>query len=318
MERNPLNTPFFSIIIPVYNRESRLPKALDSLAAQTFKNFETIVVDDCSTDNSFEVATKHPLDNKKVIRNERNQERCITRNNGITIAKGTYICFLDSDDHHLPEHLQELYTFIQKKDCPEAFFFSNAYNEFEDGSREERYCPELEQYNPYAYFLRYTVNPQRWAVHRNVISKHLFDPNINICEDMDVSLRIVKSGTPIFQLNKRTTCYVAASDSFTHGDARKWERELDALRKIFRRRELKGELPIKERWRLLSMCHFHLASKSFVEQNGPTPFWKHALLSLLLYPKGYNGKTTWPLFVMMVYELPFVGNWIRNIRSKKG
>jgi hypothetical protein len=149
------------------------------------------------------------------------------------------------------------------------------------------------------------------------MSKHLFDPEINICEDMDVSLRMVRSGTPIFQLDKRTTCYVAASDSFTHGDSRKWERELDALQKIFRRGELNGKLPIKERWRLLSMCHFHLASKAF-DENGSVPFWKNAFRSLYLYPKGYNGKTTWPLFVMMVYELPVVGSWIRNIRNKNG
>lgn len=306
--------PFFSVIIPVYNRESRLPKALDSLAAQTFKNFETIVVDDCSSDNSFEVATKHPLGNKKVIRNERNQERCITRNNGITIAKGTYICFLDSDDHHLPEHLQELYTFIQKKDCPEAFFFSNAFNEQENGKRGERYCPTLSGVDPIVYFLRYTVNPQRWAVHQKVISKHLFDPNINICEDMDVSLRIANTGVPVYQLEKRTTCYVAAEDSFTQSDSQKWERELQALKKIFDRAELKGKLPSKERWRLLSMCHYHLASKAF-ESNGSKLFWHHAIRSLLLFPNGYNGKTLKPLLVMILYSIPILGVIFKALRT---
>ena len=241
----------------------------------------------------------------------------MTRNNGIKNSIGEYIAFLDSDDQHCPEHLQELHGLIIARNKPEAFFFSNAYNKFEDGSIAERHCPTFTEYNPYSYFLHYTVNPQRWAVHRNIMSKHLFDPNINICEDMDVSLRMVNSGTPIFQLNKRTTYYVAASDSFTHGDARKWERELDSLGKIFSRKELKGKLPLIERWRLLSMCHFHLATKAF-EQNGSIQFWKHAFSSLFLYPQGYNGETTWPLFVMMVYELPVLGNWIRSIRSKKG
>lgn len=307
------DTPFFSMIMPVYNRAARVESAVVSVNNQTFTDWELIIVDDCSTDNTWEVLQQFKSEKVRLLRNEKNAERCITRNNGIREAKGAYITFLDSDDYHLPEHLQELYLFIQEKRCPEAFFFTNAFNEQENGNRGERYCPTLSGVDPLVYFLRYTVNPQRWAVHQKVIAKHLFDPNINICEDMDVSLRIANTGVPVYQLEKRTTCYVAAKDSFTQSDSQKWERELQALKKIFDRAELKDKLPLKERWRLLSMCHFHLASKAF-EQHGSAPFWKHAFPSLFLYPPGYNGKTTWPLFVMMVHRLPFIGNFVRTIK----
>ncbi|MCB9187612.1 MAG: hypothetical protein H6601_12810 [Flavobacteriales bacterium] len=147
------------------------------------------------------------------------------------------------------------------------------------------------------------------------MSKHLFDPNINICEDMDVSLRIVNSGVPIFQLARFTTFYVAASDSFTHGDLKKWERELDALKKIFNRPELQGKLQLRERWRLLSMCHYHLAIKAF-EKDVLLTFWHHALLSFFLYPRGYNGKTMKPLAVMMLYSIPILGRMFKAIRNQ--
>src|SRR5574344_408828 len=113
---------FFSIIIPLYNREARITRTLDSLCSQTFQDFETIIVDDASTDNSYNVALAYELQNKTVIRNEKNSERCVTRNRGIEIAQGQYICFLDSDDYHLPTHLQTLYNAIQEKQFPQAFF----------------------------------------------------------------------------------------------------------------------------------------------------------------------------------------------------
>jgi glycosyltransferase involved in cell wall biosynthesis len=278
--------------------------------AQTFTDFETIVVDDASTDCSYEIALQHPLPNKNVLRNERNQERCITRNRGIEAARGQYICFLDSDDYHLPDHLQNLHAFIQKKGEPEAFFFTNAWDETAEGIRTERHCPDLEGTDPYTYFLRYTVNPQRWAVHRNLIRTHLFDPAVTICEDMDTSLRMVAAGVPVYQLKERTTVYVAAPDSFTHGAPDKWERELFNLEKIFSRPEFNAKLPRKEKNRLRSMCRYHLAVKAF-GQGRKGAVWSEGLRSFLLYPPGYNGRTNRPLAVMLLYTIPLLGDFIR-------
>ena len=144
---------------------------------------------------------------------------------------------MDSDDYHLPEHLEKLYVFIQSKQDKEAFFFTNAWDETEEGVRSERNCPLVEELetevNLYKYFLRYTVNPQRWCVHRSIFEKVKFDPEVTICEDMYTSLRIVNEGFPVYQLNERTTVYVAAADSFTHGDTQKCEKELFYLKRIF-------------------------------------------------------------------------------------
>lgn len=305
-----MSEPFFSLIIPVYNRANRISKAVESIFEQSFTDWELIIVNDASTDNTAQIINSIVNSKVKVIHNATNLERCISRNLGIAAARGNYICFLDSDDYHLTNHLSELYKSICEKKMPEALFFTNAYDESEDGIRSERLCPDFIGINPYEYFLRFTVNPQRWAVHKNVFKKVRFDPQVTICEDMDTSMRILAAGFDVFQVKMRTTVYVAAADSFTHGDSNKAAKELFYLKRIFTRRELHGKLPLIPRLRLKSMCHYHIAIKMQKDRKILQMYW-HILISFFQYPKGYNGKTLLPMAVMLVYELPLVGKFIK-------
>jgi glycosyltransferase involved in cell wall biosynthesis len=296
--------PFFSIIIPLYNREKTISRAIESILNQTFQDFEIIVVDDCSTDHSAEIVHKlKVLDARiKYINNEINQERCISRNKGIQIALGKYICFLDSDDYHLPIHLETFYHKILEKKEPKAFLFTSAWNETEDGIRSERVCPEIGTMNLYHYFLNYTVNPQRWCVERSVARSILFDPEIVICEDLDFSLRTVQSGIQIIQIPLQTTVYVASADSFTHGDSLKWEKELFYLKRIFSKTNLKKNLPVKDVKRLLSMCYYFLAQKNFNKKNRFKTI-KFSLLSITIYPIGYKKRIFKDLVVMVIKSI---------------
>jgi len=306
---------FFSIIIPVYNREKYILKAVESVFNQTFTNWELIIVNDASTDATAAVISNIKNPKVVILHNVQNLERCVSRNLGIKAAKGKYICFLDSDDYHLPDHLESLHTFIKAKDEPIALFFSNAHDESTEGIRNDRLCPPFEQFNPYTYFLTYTVNPQRWAVHRKLLEHVKFDPDVTICEDMDTSLRMIGAGYKAYQLEKRTTVYVAAPDSFTHGDSRKAEKELFYLNKIFNKKELKNKLPLFPKWRLLSMCHYHLAVQA-QQKKQIIKMYQHIMFSFLYYPKGYNGKTNLPMLVMFIYEFPVIGKVLKFLRSK--
>ena len=298
--------PFFSIIIPLYNREKTISRAIESILNQTIQDFEIIVVDDCSTDCSAEIVHKlKVLDARiKYIKNEINQERCISRNKGIQIALGKYICFLDSDDYHLPIHLETFYHKILEEKEPKAFLFTSAWNESEEGVRSERVCPEIGTMNLYHYFLNYTVNPQRWCVERSVATSILFDPEIVICEDLDFSLRTVQAGIQIIQIPLQSTVYVASADSFTHGDSQKWEKELFYLKRIFSKSNLKKSLPREDVKRLLSMCYYHLSSKSHRSQQRRKTIY-FALKSLFLFPKGYKSGIRKDLFVLILVSVPF-------------
>ncbi|MFV0208657.1 glycosyltransferase [Empedobacter falsenii] len=87
-----------SIIIPVYNAEVFVDKCLKSVKSQTFKNFEVIVINDGSNDKSLEIINVFSEDSRFVIINQENQGVSKTRNKGLDLAKGQYICFVDSDD----------------------------------------------------------------------------------------------------------------------------------------------------------------------------------------------------------------------------
>ncbi len=97
--------PRVSVIIPTYNRASLISQAIDSVLAQTFKDYEIIVIDDGSTDNTQEIRKK--FDGRINTICQANQGIAQTRNQGIRQAQGSYIAFLDSDDFWTPEKLQE-------------------------------------------------------------------------------------------------------------------------------------------------------------------------------------------------------------------
>jgi len=100
-----MTNPAVSIIIPTYNREKLIIKALDSIFAQTFNDFEILIIDDASTDNTKEVIESLANPKIKYFRLEKNSGQCVARNYGIKRASGEFIAFLDSDDEWLPEKL---------------------------------------------------------------------------------------------------------------------------------------------------------------------------------------------------------------------
>jgi glycosyltransferase involved in cell wall biosynthesis len=117
----------FSIIVPTYNRANLILKTLDSVFAQTYTHYEVIVVDNASTDNTLEVLA--PLEQQgkiKVLKLEHNQERSVSRNNGMAAAKGDFLTLLDSDDLMYPDNLADAREYILAN--PESRFFHNLYH----------------------------------------------------------------------------------------------------------------------------------------------------------------------------------------------
>lgn len=98
--------PRVSVIIPVFNRADLISEAIDSVLAQTYRDFEIIIVDDGSTDNTLRVLSDYKAHNNVRVISQRNQGQAIARNTGIQASKGVLIAFLDSDDLWLPEKLQ--------------------------------------------------------------------------------------------------------------------------------------------------------------------------------------------------------------------
>ncbi|MBS3739186.1 glycosyltransferase family 2 protein [Mesohalobacter halotolerans] len=117
--------PFFSVIIPLYNKADFILNTLNSVQKQTFKDFEVIIVNDGSTDNSFEVA-KNLNDERFRVVSQENQGASSARNRGVNLASANWIALLDADDIWYENHLEQLYETIQK--LKNVDLVSNAYH----------------------------------------------------------------------------------------------------------------------------------------------------------------------------------------------
>lgn len=125
----------FSIVIPLYNKSYSVKRCIDSVLSQSYKNFEIIVVNDGSSDESLSIVENmYGIEiNKKLIRiiNQNNQGVSIARNNGVAASQSNYICFLDADDEWLPNFLESMAGLIN--DYPNAALYTLAYNIQKEG-----------------------------------------------------------------------------------------------------------------------------------------------------------------------------------------
>lgn len=112
--------PKISVIIPIYNTAEYLPRCLDSVLRNTYRNLEVICVNDGSTDNSLEVIKRYAEEDPRVmVVNKENTGVSAARNTGLDMATGAFIAFIDSDDWVHPQYFELLY-YVQKKnnaDC---------------------------------------------------------------------------------------------------------------------------------------------------------------------------------------------------------
>ena len=109
-------TPYFSVIVPMYNVQRYIKLCINSILNQTFKDFEIIIVDDASTDNSYKICSELYGKNEKVriIRHEKNKGPGSSRNTGIKNARGKYIYFVDSDDLIMVDTLEKIHSVAEK------------------------------------------------------------------------------------------------------------------------------------------------------------------------------------------------------------
>lgn len=185
--------PLITVIIPTYNREKTICRAIDSVLRQSYKRLELLVVDDCSLDNTVEVVRTYKDERIRLIRLSKNCGANVARNRGIYEAKGEYIAFQDSDDEWMIDKLsiQLEYMINQNKKvcyCPYILHDNNEIRilprNAEDKEMYENGVVEiLKQKN--------VISTQTIIFHKSIIDKTgIFDETLSRLQDYEFAIRL--------------------------------------------------------------------------------------------------------------------------------
>ena len=196
-----MSKPFFTVIIPTYNREKLLPRAIESVLAQTKQDFEIIVVDDGSQDNTKELVKKY-----KTIRYyvKEHEGVAAAKNFGIYKAKGEFITFLDSDDAYLPQHLKTRKEFLKEYDI--------VYNGFKTIGNE--YVPDY--FNPDKLIhVNKIVLGATFFIKKQVFQKIGKFKLLSYSEDTEFFYRAKAEKIKMLPVENKTYLYYRTQDSIT-------------------------------------------------------------------------------------------------------
>lgn len=177
-----------SVIITCYNHGQYLARAIESVLKQNYQNFEIIVVDDGSTDNTAQISENY-TDVKYVYQS--NQGLSAARNTGIDHSSGVYISFLDADDWFLPGALSANLTYLMQN--PELAFVSGGYVRINEQNEITNKTTHVVDKDHYCHLLRagnFIVMHAAVLYRRRVFDEFRFDVSLKACEDYDIYLKI--------------------------------------------------------------------------------------------------------------------------------
>ncbi len=255
--------PYVSVVIPSYNSASLLGDALGSVLAQTYQDYEIIVVDDGSTDNTRHVVESFQRSNIKYLF-QPNQGPPVARNTGIRASSGRLIAFLDSDDLWLPSKLEMQVKAMEAS--PQAglaycdMFLYDMKQEAVVGPpfllRSQRPPPRGEVFNELSF--RFFGHPSTIMVRKQVFDKiGLFDETLRYCDDFDMLFRIASRYE--FELVPDPLVKYRFHDGQLSGNSEPyWRGHVVLFNKFLKFPSLSPE--IRQRYtRQLAETHFHYA-----------------------------------------------------------
>lgn len=186
-----------SVVIPLYNKEKSIVATLQSVLAQTYTDYEVIVVNDGSTDNSANVVKTMMATTEKIrLRYQPNAGVSAARNSGIVAAKGEYIAFLDADDLWAPNYLETLAALIAG--FPNAGLYSLGYTEIYSDNMLDNSLPEESHFRgivKHPWKMRKGVWTGSVAAERErLIKVGMFDTRMTHGEDIDMWWRLILDG----------------------------------------------------------------------------------------------------------------------------
>jgi len=188
-----MKDPRISIIIPTYNRDNLILKALESIFIQTFQDFEILIIDDASTDKTEQVIKELNHSKVRYFKLENNSGQCIARNFGVKRAKGEFVAFLDSDDEWLPEKIEKQVALFETGSDRLGGVYGNSYTTDAIKNTTTLAVVENRRGDIHNEFMRgfCPPTPSMFMVKREAIEKvNGFDEALITFVDLDLWIRI--------------------------------------------------------------------------------------------------------------------------------
>ena len=180
-----------SIITPCYNSEKFLDECISSVLNQTYQNWEMLIVDDNSSDNSSILINSYSKKDERIkpLYLNDNIGAAMARNKAISKAKGKYLAFLDSDDVWLPKKLEVQTNFMKKNNC--SFVFSS-YSVITDDKKKSKYTINVPERISYEIYLKNTIIGCLTVMLDKEKFKKIEMPNLRSSHDMALWLNLLK------------------------------------------------------------------------------------------------------------------------------
>ena len=215
----------FSVIVPVYNVESYLKQCIDSILAQTYRNFELILVDDGSQDSSGAICDEYAVrDSRIIVIHKENQGQLSARMSGLDAAAGEYICFVDSDDLIIPDYLHEAEKVVAALSIDVITFKWMKINALGQQLAEEEAIFRNGRVSKETYFKKVLSSANLNSLCKKICKRTLFDFDTDYTalyqirngEDLLQSMPIVFKANTFYYIDQALYLYRVNEESVTH------------------------------------------------------------------------------------------------------
>ncbi len=209
-----MKSPKISVIMSVYNSEKFLSEAIESILNQTFKDFEFIIINDSSTDNSLEIIKKYQNKDERIVLIENKKNIGLTKslNIGLKKAKGKYIARMDADDISLPERFQIQYDFLEKN--KDIFLVGTGAYNIDTNGKLSTLLRNVSQPSQISKIL-----PQQNCIYHPTImfrnEKHLYREKFFYTQDYDFYLLLLSEGKQLANIGEPLIKYRINEDAIS-------------------------------------------------------------------------------------------------------
>lgn len=204
-----MENPLFSVIIPTYNRAGVISRCLKSVINQTYSNWEAIVIDNFSDDNTEEIVQGFGDNRIHYYKNHNYGVISVSRNFGLDRAQGNWVCFLDSDDAWMPEKLEALLPYLEQFDLIYHGYKSNGKKRYPWQKNGSLFYTIKEATVAYMLQRGDAIHPSSSAVRRSFIGETRFSEEkaLFAIEDYDFFLQLLDKGPRLLHLKKYLSFY---------------------------------------------------------------------------------------------------------------